>query len=135
MPICIKEINVQHLGPIEKLSLKFGIFNLIYGLNEEGKTYLVEFLIRSLFKNQKSWRLRPLRAMGKVVLTGLPEGSVTFSPSSEKKLEDYWEETNIGLPPDFSKLLVVKGAEVEIANVEGRRDSRRSSGRILPIRP
>lgn len=118
MPIRIKEINVQHLGPIEKLSVKFGIFNLIYGLNEEGKTYLVEFLVRSLFKNQKSWRLRSLRAMGKVVLTGLPDGSVTFSPSSEKKLEDYWEETNIGLPPDFSKLLVVKGAEVEIANVE-----------------
>ena len=58
--------------------------------------------------------------MGRVRVAGLSTGDlVDFAPRSEAKLEDYWDETNPGLPPDFSKLLVVKGAEVQIANTDG----------------
>ena len=119
MPVHIQEINVKNLGPIERFSMKLGIFNLIYGRNEKGKTYLVEFLIRSLFRNPRQWQLRSLKGSGKVHVAGLEEKEVDFSPSSPLKIEDFWEKTSIGLPPDFCKLLVVKGAEVELANVGG----------------
>ncbi len=120
MPIFIQEINVQNLGPLRHLSLPLKKLNLIYGRNERGKTHLVEFVIRSLFRNTKEWGLRPLQGVGKVVVAGLSDGRpLDFSPTSEKRLEDFWEEKNVGLPPDFSKLLVVKGAEVELAKTDG----------------
>ena len=119
MSLHIKEINVQYLGPIPKFSMHLEIFNLIYSHNEKGKTYLVEFLIRSLFRNVHHWKLRAQKGSGKVRVKGLPGGVVDFSPSSSKKLEDFWDKSNVGLPPDLSKLLVVKGARVDIDDVEG----------------
>ena len=119
MSLHIKEINVQDLGPIPKFSMHLGTFNLIYSHNEKGKTYLVEFLIRSLFRNVRHWKLRDQKGSGKVRVEGLPGGVVDFSPSSSKKLEDFWDKSNVGLPPDFSNLLVVKGAKVDIDDVEG----------------
>ncbi|MFQ5866184.1 MAG: ATP-binding protein, partial [bacterium] len=122
MPVHIKEINIQNLGPITQFSLELGIFNLIYGRNEKGKTYLVEFMIRSLFRNPRLWQLREQIGRGKVTVEGLTNAPIDFYPASSKKLEDFWGQTQTGLPHDFSKLLVVKGAEVEIANVDGGAD-------------
>lgn len=120
MPIRIKKINVRELGPISQFSQQLADVNLIYGRNERGKTYLVEFMIRSLFKSPKLWSLRQQSGKGKVVVEGIIDNGLTdFSPASDKKLEDFWEESNTGLPADFSKLLVVKGAEVELAGVKG----------------
>ena len=120
MSVAIKEIHVQNLGPHTQFSTELGQFNLIFGHNEEGKTFLVEFIIRSLFRQSNQWTLRDQKGTGKVILQGLSNGQlVEFSPDSPKKLEDYWEEAKTGLPADFSKLLVVKGAEVEIVDVEG----------------
>ena len=119
MGIRIDEIHVQKLGPIERFSIKPGDFNVIYGRNEQGKTYLVEFLIHSLFRNVKPWKLRALRGSGKIFVTGLKKGPVEFSPSSRAKMEDFWEKEAEGLPPDFSKLLVVKGAELELTGNSG----------------
>ncbi len=120
MSVAIKEIHVQNLGPHTQFSTELGKFNLIFGHNENGKTYLVEFIIRSLFRQSNQWTLRDQKGTGKVILQGLSNGQlVEFSPDSPKKLEDYWEEAKTGLPADFSKLLVVKGAEVEIVDVEG----------------
>ena len=118
MPVMIKEINIKNLGPIPKqVDWEMGKLNLIYGKNETGKTYLVEFLINSLFKT-KGWQLRPQIGNGKIMVTGLEDNSVPFSPSSSKKLEDYYPGLVEGIPPDFSKLLVVKGAEVELGEGE-----------------
>lgn len=118
MSLRIKEINVKNLGPIERLSAKLGAFNLIYGQNEKGKTYLVEFLVRSLFRNTKEWTLRAGTGSGKIIAEA--EGkTMTFSPSTAKKIEDLWEKTSPGLPPDFSRLLVVKGAEVDLSTRSG----------------
>ena len=115
MSIRIEEINVRNLGPVAQFSMKLGLFNLIYGRNEKGKTYLVEFLIQSLFRNVREWKLRAGKGSGKVGVGGLKDRRVDFSPSSSSKMEDFWEKASTGLPHDFSRLLVVKGAEAELA--------------------
>ena len=120
MSVHIKEINLRNLGPIIKpFSMKPALVNLIYGRNEMGKTYLVEFLIRSLFKNIRQWSLRSETGQGKVTVRGLEEKDVIFSPGTAQKLDDFWADTRPGLPPDFSKLLMVKGAETALDQSPG----------------
>jgi len=115
MAIRIEKIIVKNLGPIQGFSADLGIFNLIFSKNECGKTFLTEFIIRSLFKNIKRWQFRD-NGSGKVSVSGLnSEGAITeFSPGSSKKLEDYWEKTESGLPLSMVKLLVSKGGEASI---------------------
>jgi len=113
MSIKIKNINVKNLGPITELTWDMGNINLIFGDNEKGKSYIVEFLIRSLFKSS-GWNLRKDIGSGKVSVEGLSEEIIDFSPGSSKKLEDYLSEEYIGLPPDFSKLLVLRGTNVKL---------------------
>ncbi|MCL5071030.1 MAG: hypothetical protein M1308_09060, partial [Actinobacteria bacterium] len=133
MGIRIEKISVKNLGPIQSFSEKFGLLNLIYSKNERGKTFLTEFIIRSLFKNIniKRWNLRE-GGSGKVLVSGLGSltnknidknvdkntESVEFSPASRKKLEDYWEKDDTGLPASMVKLLVLKGGEASIENTE-----------------
>jgi len=119
MGLRINEIHIQNCGPIRRFSVKLGLLNLIYGHNEQGKTYLVEFILRSLFRNVKEWKLRSLQGSGKVNVAGINKTSIKFSPNAEHKLEDYFEKKDMGLPPDFSKVLVVKGAELELAGKKG----------------
>lgn len=115
MGINIRSINVTNLGPINELNWNLGGFNLVYGHNEKGKSYLVEFIIRSLFK-ESGWNLREKVGSGKIRVEGLEDDLVDFSPSKKKKLKDYLSKDNkyIGLPPDFSKLLIIKGTKVEL---------------------
>lgn len=116
MAFHLSDIRVQQLGPISQLQWQPKQFNLIYGHNEKGKTHLVEFLIRSLFRKSKAWQLRSQTGQGRVLVQR--EGEILqFSPTSQTKLEDLWESEGKGLPPDLSRLLVVKGAEVELAGV------------------
>lgn len=96
--------------------MDFGKFNLIYSKNETGKTYLVEFIIQCLFKNKKRWKFRNSNGRGKVTLQGLEEAPKEFSLSTTPKVDTLWEDTGIGLPPDFSSLLVAKGAESAISD-------------------
>jgi uncharacterized protein YhaN len=114
MPVRIEEISVRNLGPIDDLQLKLGLFNLIYGKNESGKTYLVEFILRSLFRSSKVWDLRDTSANGKITIAGLREDVLEFSPTSSKKIDDYWFEVREGIPVKMEKLLVVKGAELSL---------------------
>lgn len=114
MAVMINDINVKNLGPIlDDINWKLGKLNLIYGKNETGKTFLVEFLIRSLFQS-KEWTLRPPLGTGKITVTGLEDSPISLSPSSSQKFDDYYENVIGGLPPDFSKLLVIKGADVDL---------------------
>jgi hypothetical protein len=119
MAIRIEKINVKNLGPIRDFSEDLGLFNLIFSKNECGKTFLTEFIIRSLFKNTKRWQFRE-SGSGKVTISGLKpnaEGAADlteFSPDTPKKLEDYWEKDETGLPLSMVKLLVSKGGEAAI---------------------
>ena len=113
MGIRIKSINVKNLGPIPQLTWDLGNINLIFGDNEKGKSYLVEFLIRSLFK-APGWNLRSKLGSGRVKIEGLVGGVTDFSPSTSRKLEDFLSKKYIGLPPDFAKLLVFRATNVEL---------------------
>ena len=119
MGIKIEKITVKNLGPIQSFSKEFGLLNLIYSKNERGKTFLTEFIIRSLFKNTniKRWKFRG-GGSGKVYVSGLDKELIEFSPSTPKKLEDFWEEDETGLPPSMVKLLVSKGGEPSIEDTE-----------------
>ncbi|MFW6069201.1 MAG: hypothetical protein ACOC9E_06435, partial [Chloroflexota bacterium] len=112
MAIHIDQINVENAGPVSELQLDLGPFNLIYGRNEQGKTFVVEFVIRCLFNNLSGWTLRDNDCRGKLVLSGLADAPRDFMPSSRRKLEDYLLETEPGMPEQISRLLVIKGAEL-----------------------
>jgi len=115
MAIRIEEINVRDLGPLKgEHHFPLDTFNLIYGKNEQGKTFLVEFLLRSLFRSSKGWRMRDFRADGKVILSGINGDSTEYSPDSRLKLEDHLEAAQPGLPLDLARLLVVRGAELSL---------------------
>ena len=115
MSIKIEQVNVKNLGPLNDFSCALKQVNLFYGHNEHGKTYLVEFIYKSLFKN-KALGLRDLSASGQVLVSGLEEKEKQFSTVIKKKLEDFWEDDLPGLPRDFSKLLVVKGADLDFCS-------------------
>jgi len=121
MAIRIDRIKVNRGGPLEEdFKLEAGDINLIYGHNETGKTYIVESIINLLFRTGKKstipWNLRGWDFAGSIIVSGLQDKPVTFSRTG-KKLEDYWEE-EIGLPQDFSRLLVVKEGETILAHEE-----------------
>jgi uncharacterized protein YhaN len=118
MSIQIKNINVKNLGPISELKWKLGNLNLVFGNNEAGKSYLVEFLIHSLFKAKKWSNLRNSVGTGKVILSGLGRKNLEFSPQQKTKLKDKLmdKQEYLGLPPDFSKLLVVRPTDIELGN-------------------
>ncbi len=119
LSVSIKEIHIRNLGPLNQISMKLGALNLIFGLNEHGKTYLVEFLIRSLFRPSSHFKFREDTGSGKVIVQGLDEDTMIFSPVSDRKLDDYMEKIP-GLPPDLSRLIVVKGADTGLTGQEDK---------------
>ena len=58
MNITIKNMAVKRLGPIDSIHWQFKDINLIYGKNEQGKTFLVEYLLNSLFRHAPKSRSR-----------------------------------------------------------------------------
>jgi len=111
--ICIEQIAVENLGPLGGRTFEMGRFNLVFGRNETGKTYLVEFLLRALFRQAGEWNLRNDVGQGKVRVRGLSAEAVEFTPGGRRKLEDYWSEGELGLPTNMGRLLVVKGGELD----------------------
>lgn len=116
MPVWIDKVTVENLGPLREKSFDLKRFNLFYGLNETGKTFLVEFLVQSLFRHASQWDLREISGRGKVTLSGIDDDVTPFTLDSRRKLEDYWEEEDIGLPANMARLLVVKGGELELSS-------------------
>ncbi len=119
MGIKIQEISVKNLGPIKDFQAKFGLLNLIYSKNERGKTFLTEFIIRSLFRNTSRWTDLRSGGNGKVTVSGIRGGTAEFLPHSPEKLEDFWENNEKGLPASVARLLVVKGGEAAIDDTRG----------------
>jgi len=119
MAIRIEKIKVNREGPLkEDFVLESGDINLIYGHNATGKTYIVESIINLLFRVGKklsaNWALRGWGANGNVIVSGLQATPISFTKTG-RKIEDYWSE-EIGLPHDFSRLLVVKAGETSFSN-------------------
>ena len=114
--VSLKQIIVEKLGPLGNQTLELSRFNLVYGRNETGKTHLVEFLLRSLFRHAASWPMRAELGQGKVTVDGLGDDPITFTQDTKEKLEDYWDESEAGLPTNMARLLVVKGAELELSD-------------------
>ena len=113
MGLRLEKIDVKNLGPLDQFSEEFKSINLIYGRNEQGKTYLVEFILKRLFKNPGNFFLRHDNASGKIWVSGLEKGLTEFSNRSSKRLEDYWEENRPGLPENMARLLFVKGGDLD----------------------
>jgi len=116
MAVRIESIQIKKLGPLDSLKLELGMLNLIYGRNESGKTYLAEFILQSIFRHAKRWNLREFNPEGTLQLQGIENQATTFSPASPRKIEDYWNESDRGLPMNMARLLVVKGGELAMAS-------------------
>ncbi len=114
--IRIKQISARKLGPVDKFTLKAEDINLVYGKNESGKTFLVEFIISCLFG--KNWSVRETSPEGKITVKGLDKKDTDFSPSSSGSLNDYLKQGFPGIPPEIERLLIVKGAKAEITTSE-----------------
>jgi hypothetical protein len=120
MSVSIKNIQIQKAGPLESKSFELGRLNLFFGQNETGKTFLVEFILRSLFRHGSNWPLRISSPEGSISVEGLAPELITFTPDSSKKIEDHWKEDEAGLPLNMARLLVVKGGELNLReNVPG----------------
>jgi Cdc6-like AAA superfamily ATPase len=79
----IKKISISRLGPVDEFIMEPGDLNLIYGKNETGKTYIVEFIINSLLGSEKRWNLRDIGSVGKITVSGLHEKAKEFSPAAK----------------------------------------------------
>lgn len=116
MGIQIERIGIKEIGPLKPGVINLRKVNLFYGHNETGKTLLVEFLYRSLFRNQALALRKASGTGGQVAVSGLDAGEVLMNPGkSAKKLEDWLPVRDGGLPRDFSRLLVVKSGELDLA--------------------
>jgi len=127
MGLRISEIHLTECGPLSRQSWKeldTKDLVLVYGKNESGKSFLIDLLLNSLFKNKKDWGYVRSEVNGKVVLSGSLAGAggdgggqLEFATRgrSKKKLEDYLVELpGAGLPAELARLLVVRAGEVEI---------------------
>jgi hypothetical protein len=116
MAIKIARIEVEQLGPLVSFKNDLRDVTLIYGGNEKGKTFLVEFVLKSLFKNLTGFKneLRIKKPGGKIVVSGFGTELVTFSPGSRVKLESKLEESGQSMPANIARLLVVRGGDTAI---------------------
>lgn len=121
MALKIEKIKFKSLGPIKNFDHDFKNVNLIYSKNEGGKSFLVEFIIKSLFANIGQWKsIRDIDANYSkddgIIISGINDGIITLNPKKKKseKLDSIFNN-NQGMPSVLSKLLIVKSGEVEIA--------------------
>lgn len=119
MGIKIEKIAIKNCGPINNFSRELEDLTLIFSENEKGKSYLVEFIIHCLFKNKSYWNQLRQPGQGKVILSGLENSSIEFTPSKRKKLEDYFQKEQRGLPTSLANLLIIKAGKTEINKDNG----------------
>ena len=117
----LSEILVHQQGPLKKnFHLKSKRFNLIYGPNESGKTFIIEKLLEKLFPNDKR-RLRTWSSQIPILVK--TTRSLELIQSSEAKLSELLvvqaEETLISEPDklvrkNLSKLGMLEDAKDKI---------------------
>jgi hypothetical protein len=117
MGVRLDSVSVNGLGPISSIQWGFKDINLIYGKNERGKTFLVEYLLSSLFKNQS--KTRDLTDSGQVLISGIDKSAKSFTPRGREKIDDLKIGQVGGIPIDLSRLCVVKGGELSFTGNAG----------------
>jgi DNA repair exonuclease SbcCD ATPase subunit len=116
----IRKISAQGIGPIKRFEKEFspGYLYVIYGKNETGKTFLVEFIIRTLFYDVDFWGYtRKIDGEGKITISGIGKEDVEFAFRKSKNkntLDKLLESRNYSLSPSLAKILLVKGGEVNL---------------------
>lgn len=112
----IASISVTGLGPISSLNWAFKDVNLVYGKNEQGKTFLVEYILHSIFKNIPE--TRELTESGQVIVSGIRSTPISFNPRSKQKAEDLlFPHANV--PFDLGRLCVVRGGDLSLSSKYG----------------
>ena len=127
MRVRVDRITINREGPLaQDFELRCGDLNLIYGGNETGKSYLVECLIRCLFRTSsdalRSWSLREWQPRARVVISGLTENPMQMRPETSEKLDACWELDDSRLAIHLSHLLVVQEGQTwlnELGNHDG----------------
>ena len=127
MGIRIDRISINRGGPLkDDFILEPQGLNLIYGLNETGKTYLVEAMLNFLFKigNNTPWILKRTKSQeptvrdwkpgGKILISGLEDKTTTFT-SGGIKLEDF-RSSDSQLPEELSRLMVVRAGDTRLSS-------------------
>jgi uncharacterized protein YhaN len=119
MGVRIHSLHAKFTTPdLDIPEMNFGDINLIYGSNESGKTAIVDFLLRCLFKRYKDFPQRSQDASGKVLVSGLcieDAEITTFKYKGGDRLENYWDLSNPNYPIDMARLLVVRGADASLS--------------------
>ena len=95
MSIRIERVQVKPGGPLEQsIDWSCGDLTLAYGPNETGKSYVVEFLVKCLFRtgarSGSGWNLRDMGGGGGVTVSGLEDQSVKMSISKRAKIDEAW---------------------------------------------
>ncbi|MCK5116148.1 MAG: AAA family ATPase [Candidatus Aegiribacteria sp.] len=127
MGIRIDRISIDRGGPLkDDFTLEPQDLNLIYGLNETGKTYIVEAMINLLFKtgNNTPWILKRTKSQeptvrewkpgGKILISGLGDKTTVFT-SGSSKLEDF-RNSGSHLPEELSRLMVVRAGDTRLSS-------------------
>ncbi len=140
----IKSAQVHRQGPLKQsFQLDAKGFNLIFGPNETGKTYLLEAFSSWLFGTGKhspfkevgrDWDPAP---SGSIELAGFdpddPDAVEIFGSDGKSNLSSRFSEEP-GLPPDFSKLLVVRAGDTLLESPEDLvKDSLSGSGMLEDV--
>ncbi len=118
MAIKIDSIRLGVDGPlVQAFDFDPTNLNVIHGSNESGKTYIVESMIELLFRTGRrahhNWKVRGWEAPpGMIILSGLDNGELTLT--GETFLDDDWKNHGLGVPQDFSRLLVVRAGETRL---------------------
>ena len=96
----IEELTIRRYGPLKEVDrAKLGEFTLFFGENEQGKTLIIDALVKLLFKKYKEFDERILR--------------VEENPDGYIYLEDEGEQIKVPEKGDITKLF-------EISPLEGR---------------
>jgi uncharacterized protein YhaN len=119
----IRQLHVTRYGPMAPFSSdSFGDFTLIHGPNEQGKTLLIDALVRMLFKKdlRKTYR-RYFGNMNRVAEK--PEGFVVLeSKGIDHKLENRETVKDVFpfdvLPDDFRNVFVVRDSDLSLKDAD-----------------
>jgi len=138
MGIRIEQVTVRRNGPLaEDFEMEPGDLNLIYGLNETGKTYLLEAMLRFLFTTGSGtpWStasrgdspadVRQFPLAGRALVSVDEDERVSFEekPKTKNKLDDLYAPA-LGLPGELSRMVVVRAGRTRLSG-----DSRDGVGR------